>query len=215
MWQWLGRRARRDRDLQDEIEFHLGEETRLGVEAGATPDDACASAVRQFGNVTLVREFMRDGWGGQVGDALARDLRLGLRVLRRQRLFAAFSIVSLGLGVGGAGAMFTLYDAIALRTLPVSEPTQLVSFSVQREGAAASAFMPYAQFDALRREAPSLQGMFARRWLPTINVQADGAAQIATGLAVSGDYHRTLGLGPALGRLLTPMDDVAEPSPSP
>lgn len=207
MWKWFGRRAQEERDLDDEIQFHLTEETRQRVEAGESPTTASSSARRVFGNVTLVREVTRDMWGRRALDTLAQDLRLGVRLLARNRLFAVFSILSLALGIGGVSAVFSLFDAIALRTLPVHAPDRLVAVSLQRPGVSPSAFMPLPQFDTIRQVSQSLDGFFARRWIPTVNVSVGGVAQIASAWAVTGDYHRTLGVRPALGRLLAPDDD--------
>ncbi len=204
---WLGRRARDEQDLEDEIRFHLAEETRRRVEAGQPSDAARSSAHRTFGNVTLVREVTRDMWGRRALDAIAKDLRHGLRLLARNRLFAIFSIMSLALGIGGTSAVFSLYDAIVLRELPVHAPDRLVTFSVQRGGRGPISFMPYPQFSEMRQSSQSIDGIFARTWIPTINVGVRGAAEIASGLAVTGDYHRILGLRPAVGRLLTSADD--------
>jgi predicted permease len=145
------------------------------------------------------------GW--RAWDVLAQDLRLGLRLLARNRLFALFSIVSLALGIGGTTGVFALYDTIVLRELPVPAPDRLVTLSIQRAGTAPSAFVPFPLFDAIRQGTESLDGIFARRWIPTVNVRVDNVAQVASGWAVTGDYHRTLGVRPAIGRLLTAGDD--------
>lgn len=208
MWRWFGRRAQDERDLDDEIQFHLAEETRLRIEAGKHPDDARASARRAFGNVTLVTAVTRDMWGRRAFETVAQDLRLGIRLLVRHRLFAAFSIVSLALGIGGTSAIFSLYDAIVLRELPVHAPDRLVTLAIHGGGSARpNSFMPYPQFEGMRQSSQSLDGIFARTTIPTVNVGAHGTAEIASGLAVTGDYHGTLGVHPAVGRLLTPVDD--------
>jgi hypothetical protein len=71
MWRWFRGHAQDERGLNDEIQFHLAEETRLRIEAGRDPDEARASARRAFGNVTLVREVTRDAWGHRVLETVA------------------------------------------------------------------------------------------------------------------------------------------------
>ncbi len=209
MWQ-LKRRARAEQDLDDEIQFHLDEETKLRTEAGEASDAARASAHRAFGNVTLVREVTRDMWGWRMLEALLQDLRLGFRLLTRNRVFAAFSIVSLALGIGGTSAVFSLYDAIVLRTLPVHAPHRLVTFALhQQSDGRQNSFMPYPQFERMHHDNQSLDGMFARNTFPAFSVGVRGVEEMASGLGVTGDYHRTLGVRPAIGRLLTPADDRA------
>ena len=207
MWKWWGRRAQDERDLEEEIQFHLAEEARQRIAAGESPTTASSSAGRVFGNVTLVREVTRDMWGGRALDTLAQDLRQGVRLLARNRLFATFTIVSLALGIGGVSAVFSLFDAIALRTLPVHAPDRLVAVSLQRPGVSPSGFMPFPRFETIRQASQSLDGFFARRWIPTIGVSVGGVAQTASAWAVTGDYHRALRVQPALGRLLAPEDD--------
>lgn len=206
MWHFR-RRGNDERDLDEEIQFHLAEEERLRVERGEPADEARASARRAFGNVTLVREVTRDMWARRTLDAAVQDLRLGLRLLTRHRLFALFSIVSLALGIGGTSAVFALYDAVVLRPLPVTAPDRLAVVTVQRPGASPTSFMLLPHFAALRRGSQSFDGFFARTWLPAVNVDERGTAEIASAWAVSGDYHRTLNVRPAAGRLLTTDDD--------
>ncbi len=208
MWRWFRGHAQDERDLNDEIQFHLAEETRLRIEAGGDPDEARASARRAFGNVTLLREVTRDAWGHRAFETVAQDLRHGVRLLARHRLFAAFSIVSLALGIGGTSAVFSLYDAIVLRQLPVEAPDQLVTLAIHG-GGRSNSFMPYPQFDAMRRRSQSLDGVFARTTIQNVSVRVQGMAAIASGLAVTGEYHGTLGVQPAIGRVLTPDDDRA------
>jgi predicted permease len=208
MWRWFRRCAQDERDLEDEIRFHLAEEARLRTEAGERPDTARAAAHRAFGNVTLVKEVTRTMWGGHLLEAATLDARHGLRLLARHRLFAIFSIVSLALGIGGTSAVFSLYDAIALRELPVHAPERLVALSIYG-GGRSNSFMPFPQFEGMRTATRSLDGLFARSSMSRIGVGVRATAGIASGLAVSGDYYGTLGIGPALGRLLTPADDRA------
>jgi predicted permease len=201
------RNAQAEQDLNDEIRFHLAEETRLRIEAGMPPADAEASARRAFGNVTLVTEVTRGMWGGRVLDATRQDLRYGLRLLARHRLFAVFSIISLALGIGATSAVFSLFDAIVLRELPVPAPERLITLSIQTGSRPSNSWMPYPQFEAMRRDSRFVEDLFASTDAGRLRVGAQGATEAATGLQVTGNYHSMLGVRPALGRLLTPADD--------
>jgi predicted permease len=206
MRKWMRRRTPDERDLRDEIAFHLSEETRARIEAGDDADEAAVAARRAFGNATLVREQTREAWGVRVIETTWQDIRYGARLLLRYRLFAAFSIIALALGIGGTTAIFTLYDAIVLRPLPVHEPQQLVTLSIG-DGRRSNSFMPSPQFEAMREQNRTLSGIFARTSIASVNIGARGSAAIVSALAVTGDYHATLGLQPAAGRLLTSDDD--------
>jgi predicted permease len=202
-----GRNDQNEEDLNDEIRFHLAEEARLRIEAGMPPAEAHATARRDFGNVTLVTEVTRAMWGRRVLDATRQDLRYGFRLLARHRLFAVFSIVSIALGIGGTSAVFSLFDAIVLRDLPVAAPERLVTLSIQTGNRPSNSWMPYPQFEAMRRDSRFVDGLFARTDTGRLRVGAQGAVEAAVGLQVTGNYHGTLGVRPALGRLLTPADD--------
>ena len=212
MFTW--RRRPSGRDVDDEIAFHLAEEARLREGDGASPVEARAAAHRAFGNVTLVREVTRDMWGRRVLGTVMQDLRLGVRLLVRHPVFALFSIVSLALGIGGTSAVFTLYDAIVLRPLPVHAPESLVTFALHQTGREqTNSFMPFPQFEAMRQGNTSMTGMFARTGQPTVSIGVRGADDIASLMAATGAYHDTLGLRPAAGRLLTADDDRAGSEP--
>jgi len=206
VWKWMRRRTLWEEDLRDEIQFHLAEETRLRVEAGEPVEDAARHARRIFGNVALTQDRTRDTWAFRALETMWQDARFGARLLLHYRLFAAFSIAALALGIGGTTAIFTLYDAIVLRPLPVHEPDRLVTLAIA-DGTRSNTFMPYPQFEAMRQQNQSLNGLFARTGMGSVNLASRGTSSISMGLAVTGDYYTTLGLQPAAGRLLTREDD--------
>ncbi len=115
-----------DRALDEEMTFHV--ESRIAdlVAGGMTRDRAEAMARRQFGNRLRLREQSRDVKLLPWLDSLVRDVRLGARMLRRNRLVTAAAIVSLSLALGACAAAFSLVDALILRPLPVHEPDRLI-----------------------------------------------------------------------------------------
>jgi predicted permease len=201
------RRAEDDRDLADEVQFHLAEEERLRVDAGVPASEARASARRDFGNVTRVTEITRSARSWTALEACVQDLRFSVRLLRRNRVFALFSIASLALGIGATSAIFSLFDAIVLRELPVREPGRLISLSFVVAGSSPNKFMPYPHFAAMRDTNQTLDGLFAWTHPSRASLSVQGHEEIGASTRVSGDYYRTLGLKPALGRLLTVDDD--------
>ena len=140
-------------------------------------------------------------------DTLARDFTFGLRLLRRSRAFAFFTITSLALGIGATSAIFSLFDAIVLRPLPVNDPNRLVTLSFAAAGNRPNNYLTYPLFDRIRTANTTLADVFAWMTRSRMNVRIDGRIEIVSAAYGSGGYHRTLGLQPALGRLLAADDD--------
>jgi predicted permease len=202
--------ARDDRDLDDEIRFHLEEEARIRMRDGMTADDAVTTARRDFGNLLHVKEATRPVWTWTSLETLGQDLRFAGRILRRHKVFTLFSIVSLALGIGATSAIFSLFNAIVLRQLPVPNPERLVSLSFAMGTGRPNNYnnyMPYPHFAAMRDSNSTLDGLCA--WTTTLRASftIGNQTEIVSTALVSGDYHRTLGLRPAVGRLLTVEDD--------
>ena len=208
MWQW--RRRPSERDVDDEIAFHLAEEARLRVERGAAPDDASAAAHRAFGNVTLVREVTRDMWGTRAFASVMQDVRLGLRLLA-----PAPPLCHLQHRLARARDRRHECRVLALRR---DRPAPVAGARARATGHARAALgRPAAQLvhavPAVRGDAPGdpVAGRLVRQDGASrcVSVGAGGTTGIASAMAVTGAYHGTLGLRPAIGRLLTPDDDRA------
>ncbi|MEO6008938.1 MAG: permease prefix domain 1-containing protein, partial [Vicinamibacteraceae bacterium] len=122
----LFRRADVERELDDEVRFHLEQQAALEERSGADRDEARRQARLAFGGIDATKEASRDGRGVQVLEVLGRDLRYAVRTLRRTPVFTLVAIVSLTLGIGANTAMFQLLNALVLRPLPVARAHELV-----------------------------------------------------------------------------------------
>src|SRR6202040_2467695 len=121
-------RRRRATRLHDEIQFHRGRLIEDYIAAGLTRGEAERRAFLEFGGVPQIEEAVRDVRGRWLED-LAKDLRYAFRTLRRNPGFSVIAVLLLALGIGANGAIFSLINAVMLRTLPVKEPERLVQIA--------------------------------------------------------------------------------------
>jgi len=160
-------------------------------------------------------------------ETLFKDLRYGFRGLLKRKAFAAIAVLTLALGIGANTAIFTLVNAVLLKSLPVSNPQQLVLFTdVTGEGTSMQDTPPtgkwerfsYASYKYLRDHNDSFQDLTATRSGTTrlsvrqTDSQANAAAR-ASGHLVAGNYFSLLGVNPMRGRVLTPDDDKPSAEP--
>ncbi len=121
----LAKRRRLERDLEEELQFHLAKRAEKNRALGLGADDAQAAAHRRFGNVTLVKEDCRESWTFTWLETLWQDLRYAARILAKSPGFAAVVIFSLALGIGANTAVFSAMNTLLLRALPYEHPETL------------------------------------------------------------------------------------------
>jgi len=192
-------------DIRREMEFHMAERADDLMAAGMTEPDARREARRRFGNPSIQRERTRDTDMLTWLESLGADVRYALRALRASPAFAIVAIVSLGLGIGANTAIFSLINAVVLRTLPVERPEELMQ--VTMAGKERGTVFTNPLWEAIRDRQDAFSGVFGYSGTE-FNLTAGGEIRRANGTWVSGDYFSTLGVRPALGRLLVRADDV-------
>jgi putative ABC transport system permease protein len=203
----------RDGELDEELRNHLEMAARDRIDRGEDAASAAVAARREFGNVLTVKEVTREAWGWRWLERLAQDLRYAVRLLRRNPGFTAVAIVSLGLGIGANTAIFQVIDAIRLRTLPVPNASELAEVRlVERTGVRGNhaSWHPSLSnpiWEQIRARQQAFSGMFATG-AEMLNLANGGEMRNASGLWVSGDYFRVLGIRAAAGRLIDESDDV-------
>ncbi len=224
---WLMRRPDKEAELQEEIQFHLDEETDERQTNGLADADARRAARREFGNVMLVREDTRATWTWPFAEQLAQDIRFGLRMMAANKTFTAMAVLSLALGIGANTAIFSFMDSILLRSLPVPDPKSLVMLSwhtprrqmhgtnrhansfMDPNGGFVGGFFAYPAFELFRKSDSVFSSVFGYQGAGDLNLTFRGQAEIAKTEYVSGDYFIGLGILPAAGRLIVPNDDQA------
>ena len=183
--------------------FHLAERVDELVAGGMGEAEARREARRRFGNPLVQRERTRDVDVLVWLESVLADLRFAARGLRRNPAFALVAILSLGLGIGANTAIFSLIDAVVLRSLPVRHPEELVQIRLDENGDT----FTNPLWEAFRDRQRSFSGVFAASE-HRFNLAERGEARRVAGDWVSGDFFNVLGVSPAVGRLLGPADDV-------
>ena len=211
---WLNRfsnlfRSRLDRELEEELQFHLDARLEDNLREGMSPQQAKRDAALRFGNRTLAKERTRDaniiGWL----ESFAQDLRHGCRMFAKNPGFTAVAVLSLALGTGANTAMFSAADALVLRPLPVSHPGELVNIGSDfATGDFRFTFTSYPNYTDIRDHSKSFNGVLAFTPITVgFAAQSDALPRMTVGMAVSGNFFNVLGVTPELGRSFRSDED--------
>jgi putative ABC transport system permease protein len=195
--------VRHGHELDRELDFHLAERADDLVAGGMGREEAERQARLRFGHRDGLRESTREvgilGWL----DVLMNDVRYALRGLRANPAFTLTVVLSLALGIGANTAIFSLLNAVLLKTLPVSNPAELVQVTMGQEN---GDVFTNPIWEELNRRQDAFTGAFAFGD-QTFNLSTGGVARPVPGNYVGGEFFATLGLAPAAGRLLSGADD--------
>jgi putative ABC transport system permease protein len=210
-------RRRLDRELNDEIAFHLAQEARMQRALGLDDEEAVRAARRRFGNLTATTQLYRETGGMPTIDSLMQDLGYGFRTLIRQPGFAAVAVLSLAFGIGANSAVFTIVNASLLGSLPYPEPGRLVQVwavpHAQPEERALFSVLEYQTWRDESRSFSALGTMFGGVMPRNVGTGQDGLPpeRLVT-QGISAGMWAALGVAPALGRVYTEAEDrVGEP----
>jgi putative ABC transport system permease protein len=222
---WLSRLAnvfragRVERELDAELQFHLDARIHELMDSGMTREAAAAQVMQRFGSPLRWREQSRDVKLLPSVDSIFRDVRLGLRMLRKNAAVTCAVVVSLSLALGACAAAFSLVDALILKPLPVRHPEQLVYLTFptnEPERSEAETFND-PMFVRLRDAGRGYVDLFAMSTQvirAVIFTGAGGEKERVRTQYVSGDAFGRLGISPAAGRLIADQDD-ADPGAHP
>jgi putative ABC transport system permease protein len=209
-WQWLRsilRRGALERGLDEELQFHLDQQTEKFVRAGMSPVEARRQARLRFGGVTRVQEDTRDQIRPALMDESIRDIRFGARVLRRAPGFTAAALATLAIGIGATAAIFSVIRTVMLEPLPYRDPDRLVGiWETLQDGVTQNVIAP-ANYIAWRERSHTLEhpGMVGHDGLTAI---VNGEPENLKGLDFSYDLFAALGVQPMLGRAYTFEEDL-------
>jgi predicted permease len=209
------RRRRSEQDFAEEIRAHLELEADDLREEGLSDDDARWRARREFGNVRAAQEqfYVKSRWVWL--DRLWRDLRFGLRSMKQSPGFAAAAILTLALGMGANTAVFSVMDAVLLRSLPVADPERVVDLKTSRAPDGTGTIdsedtFSYPVYEALRQQKDALNAVIAAGMLSAdkVNVRVGAEPEEAEADMVSGNYFSGLGVRLVRGRGFIARDEA-------
>jgi predicted permease len=218
--------ATRESDLDAEIRAHVGLLTEENVRAGMAPEEARRVALLELGGREQVKEQVRETRIGNWLRSMLLDLRYAARQLRHTPGFSSVAILTLALGIGATTSIFTLVEAVLLRSLPVSKPEQLYRLGKvprccvhlgfdQGDEYGLVSFELYEYFRDHTRDFEELSAFAAGGAnFGVRRERSNGPAQTYFGQFVSGNYFSMFGLRAFTGRLLTPADDAASAAPA-
>lgn len=196
---WRARKSR-EQDLEKELRSHL----ELEAEERQDP----SAARRALGNVTRIKEEVREAWGWTSIGRLGQDMRYASRVLRKNPGFSAVAICTLALGMGATTAIFSLTDVVLLRPLPYPDSKRLVRVwqSEPKMGEARLGTAP-PEFAAYREHARAFSSL-AGYQLESFDLTGEGEPEHITAYRITSSLFSTLGVAPFLGRAFAPPEEL-------
>ena len=209
LWEWLFHRRQREEDLNEEVQSHLRMAAQERMERGESAKQARTAALREFGNVTLVKETTRDMWGWGWLETFLQDIRYGMRQLRTNPGFSAVAVFTLALGIGANTAMFSVVNAVLLRPLPFRDPGRIVEV----EGVYANRFVPTPKphFEwADWAERTKTLAEFSIYENGMINLAGEGEPDRIAAAEVSEHFFSVLGINPVRGRTFLQTEAAAD-----
>src|SRR6476660_4773867 len=200
--------AKRSDALREEMELHLAEKAAELEADGMTVEHARAEARRRFGNVALKHEESREIWMTRFVSELGQDARYGLRMLVKKPTFTIVAVLTLALGVGANTAIFSIVNAVLLRSLPYRDPDRLVRIFFNEPGVG---------LRDVRFSKPELDDLLTRADVfEDVSPIFEGSEDLTSVKqperleAVNGNfsYFSMLGATPQIGRLFSQQDYV-------
>ena len=196
-WRALFRKEQLERELDDELNFHLEREAAQNLRDGMNADDARYSALKSFGAMERSKEECRDARGVRLLEEFLQDLRYGRRLLAKNPGFSAIAIVTLALGIGANTAIFSVVNAFLLRPLPYGDADRLVMVDSQQRGQSMGVSFP--DYEDWRRQNNVFDDLafFNLRW--NANLDFGNETETLSLTFGTANLFSTLQVAPLLG----------------
>jgi predicted permease len=208
---WLLRLAglfakeRREGELSAELESHLLMHIEDNLRSGMSPEEARRNAFIKLGGIEQTKQNYRDRRSLPLLETLFQDLRFGVRMLRKSPGFTAVAVLTLALGIGANTAIFSIVNGVLLRPLPYREPGRL-TIVWAKDDLGKPGNVGYATYVDWRAQSKSFEELaLYRSWSPAL--QTSEPEQLS-GMRVTNNYFRALGIRPQFGRDFRPEEDI-------
>ena len=205
------RRGHWEREMNDELRFHIERQTDANIAAGMPRDEARRQALLQFGGAEAVKEDCREQSSGFWLETFWSDVRYGVRMMARAPGFTIVAILTLALGIGANTAIFSVVNGVLLNPLPFPQPEQLVSLSESKPNFATGS-ISYLNFRDWQRNNHTFSSMAISR-LISFSLTGSGEAEQLKAELLSSDYFSLLGVKPVIGRMFAPGEDEVGAAP--
>lgn len=211
--QALLHRSRMENEMDAELRFHIEAYTEDLARSGLGRQEAARRARLEFGGLEQTKEAVRDVRGLNLLDSLLQDIRYALRMVRKNPGFATVVVLTLALGIGANTAIFTIINAVMLRTLPVQRPEQLVAVGNPvlvhswGTGTPRTDVFSYPLYREVRDNNGVFSSVLASAHLTNLRIVIEGDAENVTGRLVTENYFQTLGVSALLGHTFSPDED--------
>lgn len=209
--QSLLRRGRVDRELDDELRFHVERAIAANVAAGMSREEARFAAFREFGGVDQIREQCADMRRVSWLQDFAQDVRYGFRMLRKAPGFTAVAILTVALGIGANTAIFSVVYGVLLQPLPYRNPSRLVVLN-ETNPKVGTVSVSYPNFLDWRAQSHAFSHMAAVRGVE-FSLAGVTQPENISGDAVSPTFLSMLGVHPFLGRDFDPSEEKSGTAP--
>ncbi len=195
------RRRRVERELDEELRFHLEQKIEEGIAGGLSPDEARYRAMRAMGGLEQRKEEMRDMRRIHWLTDFLDDVRYAIRSLRRTPGLTAFVVITIALGIGMTATPFSMLDGLIFRPYPVPHPSDVVTLVSTSHDNSFDSFS-YREYLDIRDNTKSYDGVIANAPLGAVGFRAEPRAtpRVRAGMMVSGNYFHVLGVEPQVGR---------------
>jgi putative ABC transport system permease protein len=197
---------RTHREVDEELQFHLEQQTEINIAAGMTPQEARRQAMIAFGGVERARDQSHEQHPSYLMETLIQDVRYSLRGFRRNPVFTVTIVATLMLGIGATTAVFSVVDRILFRPLPYSNADRLVSVGLVHS-LETEFMLGYFYYDWQRNQKPFEALTSEDANTGECDLSERNPAQLSCE-SVEGDFLPTLGISPILGRNFLPEEDL-------